>query len=293
MKYFILSFCIAVLGSCSNSDTPDAYGNFESNEILVSALSSGEIISLNIEEGDEMGKYVTTCVVDTMALSLQKQLLYSQKSATSVRFTEINTEIDVLNVSKEQIVREINRFNKLLKDDAATQKQCDDIESQSKLIDAKRMVLKTKRLSVTSQLKIFDRNIDIVNYKIENCITRNPIKGTILEKYVEKNEVAVMGKPIYKLADLSYLDLKAYVSGAQVADVTVGKQVSVRIDKGEDDYYTYKAKVIWIADYAEFTPKTIQTKEERVNLVYAVKIRVKNDGKLKIGMPGEMLLNND
>jgi len=279
------------LVSCSgDKDKPDAYGTFEATEITVSSQANGRIMWLSIEEGQVVDSGKLVGLVDTLDLSLKKAQAREQQLATSARKGDIESQIAVQEQNKENILIEKDRVGKLLKDGAGTKKQMDDITASLNLIDKQIASIRSQYTSLDAQIRTFDKQVAQLDNTISDARIVNPIKGTILTKFAEANEITTFGKPVYKIADLSAMQLRVYVSGAQLPYIKTGQQVEVRFDKDEKTNNKISGIVSWISQTAEFTPKTIQTKEERVNLVYAVKVIVKNDGTLKIGMPGEIKL---
>ena len=277
------------LVSCSgDKDKPDAYGTFEATEITVSSQANGRIMWLSIEEGQVVDSGKLVGLVDTLDLSLKKAQAREQQLATSARKGDIESQIAVQEQNKENILIEKDRVGKLLKDGAGTKKQMDDITASLNLIDKQIASIRSQYTSLDAQIRTFDKQVAQLDNTISDARIVNPIKGTILTKFAEANEITTYGKPIYKIADLSGMQLRVYVSGAQLPYIRTGQQVEVRYDKDQTTNSKITGIVSWISQSAEFTPKTIQTKEERVNLVYAVKVSVKNDGTLKIGMPGEI-----
>lgn len=278
-----------LISSCNgDKDKPDAYGTFEATEVIVSSQSNGKILFLKVEEGQVLDSNVLVGIVDTLDMNLRKSQTREQQLAISTRRDDLTAQIAVQEQNKTNIMVEKERVERLLKDGAATQKQMDDIKASLNLIDKQIASVKSQYASLDAQVSTFNKQIDQVNKSITDAHIMNPIRGTVLTKYAEPNEVTTFGKPIYKIADLTSLDLRVYVSGAQLPYIKIGQKVEVRYDKDEKTNSSVEGVVTWISETAEFTPKTIQTKEERVNLVYAAKVRVKNDGTLKIGMPGEI-----
>lgn len=290
--YKILSaliISILIISSCNkNEDTADAYGNFEAVETIISAQSSGTILNCFIDEGNTIKKGDTAYIIDSNSLKLQKMQILSKKNALSSKSSGIIAQVNVLNQQKEVLMKEKNRVLKLLKDSAATEKQFDDISGKLDILNTQIQQVKTQNQSLFEELKVFDSQLKLTDDLINKTITINPINGTVLTKYSEQNEIAMPGKPLYKIADLSKLILRAYVSGTQLNEIKIGQKVDIFIDKTKDENKKYSGTITWVSNKAEFTPKVIQTKEERVNLVYAVKIIVNNDGAIKIGMPGEV-----
>ena len=280
---------ILSLASCSgDKDKPDAYGTFEATEVTVSSQTNGKLLWLSIEEGQVVDTGILVGVVDTLDLSLRISQTKEQQLATSARKGDLEAQIAVQEQNKENMLIEKARIEKILKDGAATRKQMDDITASLNLIDKQIASIRSQYASLDAQIRTFDKQIAQFDKSISDARIVNPVKGTILTKYAEANEITTFGKPIYKIADLSEMQLRVYVSGSQLPYIKTGQEVEVRFDKDEKTNNKVKGVVSWISQSAEFTPKTIQTKEERVNLVYAVKVLVKNDGSLKIGMPGEI-----
>jgi len=289
MKKYLFIISIALLAACSGKkDKADAYGNFEADEIIISSEVSGRVIQLNLEEGQELKEGTLVGIVDTTDYQLKKEQLTAQKNAISSKSGNIASQIEVQQQQKNNLLIEKARIEKLFKDGAATKKQLDDINGSISLVDKQILSIQTQNGSVADEILAIIKQIDQVSQNIKKCYLTCPAGGTVLGKYIQPNELVVPGKSLYKIADLSNVFLRAYVSESQLATVKLGQTVEVLIDKGEDKTATYSGIITWVSSSAEFTPKIIQTKEERVNLVYAIKIKVKNDGGLKIGMPGEV-----
>ena len=280
---------LMILTACgSNNEKSDAYGNFESREVIVSAQSQGEILSMDLEEGETLKPGKLVGWIDTSLLAVKREQIETQKNSLNAKIANINAQAEVQNEQIESLLTEKRRIEKLLKEDAATEQQFDNIQGKLEVARKRLKSINTQKQSVYSERKVLEKQIKEVNTQIEKCRITNPIQGTVLEKYLEPAEVAAPEKAIYKIADLSHMTLRVYISGAQLPHVKIGQEVEVLIDKNEKENQTLQGTVSWISPEAEFTPKIIQTKEERVDLVYAVKIRVKNDGRIKIGMPGEV-----
>ncbi len=293
MKNILIISTTLLLASCSgNSNLYDASGTFEATEVIVSAEASGLIKALNLEEGEvlQAGQYIGA--IDSVQLYLSKKQLQAQIQAVLSKRPDVATQIAALQEQLKQAHREQQRVTNLLKADAATQKQLDDANAQvaiiNKQIEGQRSSLRITSASLSEETLPLTVQIEQLNDQLEKCRIVNPIAGTVLTKYAESNEMAVNGKPLYKIADLSEIILRAYITGDQFTQVKLNQQVQVLVDAQDGNYTTHTGTVVWISDKAEFTPKTIQTKDERANLVYATKIKVKNDGKLKIGMYGEV-----
>ncbi|MEI6435240.1 MAG: HlyD family efflux transporter periplasmic adaptor subunit [Bacteroidota bacterium] len=291
-QFFTIFSALAILGaSCTkDKDQPDAYGSFEATEVTVSSLANGRIMQLDIEEGQILDSGQIVGFVDTTDLHLKKLQVSDQKNATGSRKEDLSAQIAVQEQNRENILIEQNRVTNLMKDGAATRKQLDDINSSLNLIEKQIASIKTQFSGIDDQVGSAQQQIAQITESIRNAYIINRVKGTVLTKFAENNEVTTFGKPLYRIADLNVMELRVYVSGAQLPQIRIGQTTEVRYDKDEKTNSKTTGVVSWISQTAEFTPKTIQTKEERVNLVYAVKVRVKNDGSLKIGMPGEIKL---
>jgi HlyD family secretion protein len=289
--YTILSgLLLLTLVACeSNNDKADGYGNFEATEITVSAEANGKLLSFNVNEGDKLVQGKIIGVIDTIQLSLKKDQLKASKSTIYSKSRNVLSQRDVLNEQLKVAQKDQQRVENLVKDKAATQKQLDDVNGQISILKQQIQSVETQNAPIINEVKGIEIQIKQLDDQIKKSVTRNPIKGTVLVKYVEPGEITAFGKPLYKIADLEVMELRVYISENQLANVKIGQEVTVKVDD-KDAMKSYKGTISWIASEAEFTPKIIQTKEERVNLVYAVKVRVKNDGGLKIGMPGEMNL---
>ena len=284
---------LSLTAACGNGNGDyDASGTFESTEIIVSAEANGKIMRFNVEEGDLLKDGQEVGYIDTVQLYLKKmQLLTSVKSVQSRR-SDIAKQIAA---TKEQIAKaekEKKRNENLLKSNAATQKQVDDIDSQlavlQKQLAAQISTLQNSNQSVTEESSAMEIQVAQVEDQLQKSHIISPINGTVLSKYAEAGELATQGKPLFKIADIENMYLRAYIIADQLTQMKLGQEVKVFADYGEDGKREYTGKVTWISDKPEFTPKTIQTRDERANLVYAVKIAVKNDGYLKIGMYGEV-----
>lgn len=294
MKKIIL---IALLGTfllnaCSDKDEKaDAYGNFEAIEVIVSSQGNGQLLELSVNEGEKLAEGLDVGLIDTVSLSLKKKLLKQQKITIASQYDNVSSEISVLKQQKTNARTNQKRVHSLFKEGAATQKQIDEVDGLVNLIDKQIDAANTKRKNISDQIDGVKVQIEQVDDAINKCRIVNPVQGTVLVKYAENGEITGVGKPLYKIADLNELKLKAYVSGNQLADFVIGQQVEVQYDKSKKENNSVTGIVTWVSPSAEFTPKTIQTKEERVNLVYAIKVTVVNNGAIKIGMPGEIYFN--
>lgn len=296
MKYYRhilgLSIIIFSLVSCGNSNgKADGYGNFEATEITISSENNGKLMQFNVDEGDALKKEQLVGYIDTIPLSLKKDQLLVSKDVIASKSKGVLSQISVLNAKLKTVKTNKTRVENLIKDNAATQKQLDDVNGEIDVIKNQIRSVEIQNAPVVNELKNIDVQLQQLDDQIQKSKIVNPVNGTVLTKYAEPNEVTAFGKPLYKIADLSTMQLRVYVSETQLPNLKIGQNVTVKIDD-KDDMKSYDGTISWIASEAEFTPKIIQTKEERVALVYAVKIDVKNDGSLKIGMPAEMWLNN-
>ncbi len=294
-----ISLAIALLSSCSNKDGDyDASGSFEATEIIVSAEANGKIEKLSVMEGQQLEQGQQVGLIDSTQLYLQKMNLLS--NAKGVRAQQPNIAAQTASI-KEQIAtleREKQRTTNLIKANAATQKQLDDINGQmevlQKQLSASQSTLQKSSQNITAQSSAMDIQIEQIEDRLQKSIIKSPITGTVLNKYSEEGELANMGTPLFKIADINNMTLRVYVTNDQLSAVKLNDKVQVLVDESSDseaNYRAYEGIVTWISDKSEFTPKTIQTKNERANLVYAMKVSVKNDGYLKIGMYGEVRFN--
>ena len=289
---FGLSFVAVSLLSCNNNnDKADGYGNFEATEITVSAENNGKLIKFNVNEGDFLEKGAFLGYIDTLQLDLQREHLLVSKAVVTSKSKGVLSQISILNAQLKTAEINKNRIENLIKDNAGTQKQLDEITGEIDVIKQRVRSVEIQNAPVVNELKSIDVQLKQVDDQIQKSKIFNPVNGTVLVKYAEPNEITSFGKPLYKIADLSIMQLRVYISEIQLANIKIGEEVTVKIDENES-IKSYNGVIAWIASEAEFTPKIIQTKEERVALVYAVKVDVKNDGSLKIGMPAEMWINN-
>jgi len=290
-SFLILALLLFLVTSCKNEqDKPDAYGTFEATEITVSSQANGQINWLKVEEGQLLDSGQVVGMIDTTDLHLKRAQVISQRSATGAQGDNLETQIAVQEQNKVNILVDKTRLEKMFKDGAATRKQLDDVNANLNLIDKQIAAIRSQNIALRDQVESLTRQIEQINKTIKDAWIINPVKGTVLTKYSEQDEITTYGKPLYKIADMTGIFLRVYVGGTQLPHIKLGQTVEIRYDKDEKNNTKTGGTVSWISQAAEFTPKTIQTKEERVNLVYAVKIRVKNDGSMKIGMPGEMKL---
>jgi HlyD family secretion protein len=289
MKYSLLIFAALIwLSSCTQKSKFDASGTFETEETIISAEATGRIKQFDVQEGQTLkaGQYIG--FIDTAQLYFNKENLKAQIQAGLSKRPEIAKQIAALEVQLANVQHEQTRISNLVKADAATQKQLDDqtflVSQVQKEIDAQLSTLDITTTNINKETVPLRALIDQMNDQLTKCYLINPINGTVLAKYARLDEEATPGKPLYKIADVSSLILRAYVTDDQFSQIKLGQKIRVFIDSTADKYREYEGTVTWISDKAEFTPKTIQTKDERANLVWATKITVKNDGYLKIGM---------
>ena len=290
MKKSILYITVLALFSC-NKDTneADAYGNFEATEITISSEASGKIEFLKLEEGDFLQENTLVGQIDTTQLYLNKQQLLALKNTIYSKSTNVLSQRNVLNEQLKTTLIEQNRIKNMFAESAATKRQVDEVNGKVNVLKQQMQSVATQNAPIVNEVKSIDVQVEKINDQLKKSKIINPVSGTVLAKYAEPNEITAFGKPLYKIANLNEMTLRVYFSETQLASIKVGQEVNVTIDD-KDGTKPYKGKISWISSSAEFTPKIIQTKEERVNLVYAVKVKVKNDGSLKIGMPAEVSL---
>jgi HlyD family secretion protein len=284
------AFLTIALISCNNNNKADGYGNFEAVEITVSAENNGKLNQFSVEEGQTIANGKIVGVIDTIPLALKKEQLMVSKNIISSKSSGVLSQISVLNAQLKTAKISQTRIQNLIKENAGTQQQLDAINGQIDVINQQIRSVEIQNAPVVNELKSIDVQISQLEDQLQKSLITNPIDGTVLVKYAEPNEITSFGKPLYKIADVSTMQLKVYISEKQLASIKIGQKVTVKIDSNKD-LKNYEGTISWISSEAEFTPKIIQTKEERVNLVYAVKIDVQNDGSLKIGMPAEMWIS--
>jgi len=292
IRWIILAISLCCLGiSCRTKNNPyDANGSFEATEVIVSAEANGKIMAFHVEEGSELKAGEIVGFIDTTQLYLKKCQLESSIKAVNNRKTDVNKQIAVLQQQILTAKQEKKRIENLLKADATNRKQLDDVNAQiatlEKQLEAQKTTIVNANNSITEESDALQIQIAQLQDQLTKCYINSPINGSVLVKYAECGELAMVGKALFKMADLNNMTLRAYVTSDQLTQLKIGQEVKVYADFGEDNTRTYKGKIAWISGKSEFTPKTIQTQDERANLVYAVKIKVKNDGYLKIGMYG-------
>jgi HlyD family secretion protein len=293
MKYSYIimtgAFVIFLLSSCRNKeDVAFAYGNFESEDVLVSAEVTGRILDFGIQEGDNVNSGQLLGIIDTSQLTLKKSEIIAASAAIRSRLVQIDEQINVNDVNIRNVNKDLDRVRAMHSEGAATDKQLDDLEGKIDLLKAQNAALRSQKSSVYDELDAQKARLMQAEDQIRKCFLNAPAKGTILETYAREGELAITGKALYSITDLSRLILRAFIDGDQLSSIRLGQKVVVGFDGPGGKQISREGKVSWISSEAEFTPKIIQTRKERVNLVYAVKVIVPNDGSLKIGMPGEI-----
>ena len=294
MKRIVYIAAVVLAASCGTEAEFDAQGTFEATEVVVSSEATGRILNFEVEESMAVEANQMVGAIDSVQLHLQRKQLVAQQSALLGSRPDVKKQVAAL---REQIAKqneELRRVENMLKDGAATQKQKDDIEAQIKILerqlDATLSTLDKNTSTINNNSAALEAQIAALDDRISKCRIISPVGGTVLVKYAEAGELATVGKPLMKIADLDNIYLRAYFTSDQLAKVNLGDEVKVIADFGGEERYDYTGRVAWISSESEFTPKTIQTKDSRANLVYAVKIAVENDGRLKIGLAGEVVL---
>ncbi len=295
MKKILNLVAVALLVTGCNKNTGyDATGIFEATTVTLSSETSGKILSVNVEEGDSISLGETVAVIDTTLLVLQQKQIDSQRLSVENSSPDIAAQAAALRTQISHQKHECERFGRLLSDGATTQKQYDDAQAQLKMLqgqlDALLSTLKNSRSSISDNTVALQYQTEQLTEQIAKSTIVAPLTGTMLVKYAEPGEFATPGRPICKIANLSDIYLRSYFTASQLADIKIGQKVTVIADFGGDEQYEYPGTITWIAQESEFTPKSIQTRDSRANLVYAVKVAVKNDGRLKLGQYGEVRL---
>ena len=293
-QFLVIIMFVTLFASCSNKENEfDATGTFEATEVIVSSEVVGRVLSLDIMEGSDVKNNMPIGAIDSVQLYLQKLQLLKNISSVKSNRPSIVTQVAAI---RERIVKqnvEKKRVESLLKSGVATQKQLDDINSSiavlKRQLSAQQSSLTNSVSSLNAQSSAIEIQVAQIEDKLTKCVIESPISGVILAKYIEAGELAVAGKPLFKVADMNNVYLKSYITSGQLADLKLGQSVKVIATFGGDKNREYNGKITWISDKSEFTPKSIQTKESRENQVYAVKIAVENDGYIKLGMYGEVI----
>lgn len=291
MKKTLALLILVSLFSCNNNDEKaDGYGNFEATEVTISAEANGKLISFTIEEGAVLEPNTQIGLVDTTQLYFNKQQLIASRNTIFSKSKNVLSQDQVLQEQLKTTLIEKKRVENMFAENAATRRQVDEVVGKVNVLKEQIKSVGTQNAPIKNEAKTIDIQIEKIEDQISKSKIINPIRGTVLAKYAEPNEITAFGKPLYKIADISEMTLRVYVSETQLPKIKIGQKVTVKIDYGAE-MKDYSGTISWIASSAEFTPKIIQTKEERVNLVYAVKVKVKNDGTIRIGMPAEMWIN--
>lgn len=283
-----IAAAMLMLTACNNDENlSDAYGNFESIPVMVAGQAQGQLVSFSVEEGQQLGEQEVVGVIDTLQIQLQREQLRATMQTLNTRMQTINAQISSQKVQLGNLQRELGRVIKLRADGAATEKQQDDLEGTIALARAQIKAQETQKATIHAERESLQVQSAQLDEQIRRSIVTNPTPGVVLQKYKQEGEIVAPGQILYKIAPMERLILRAYISGTQLSIAKIGQDVIVRFD-GNTGIEEIPGKVTWIASEAEFTPRIIQTRQERVNLVYAMKVEVQNDGRLKIGMPGEV-----
>lgn len=293
---FLFALLVLSLSACKNNDDDyDASGTFEADEIIVSSEASGRIIQLDIDEGSQLKEGETVGYVDSLQLYLKRKQLQANIRAIDSRRPDIDRQVAATQQQIATAKTEKVRIENLLKSNAANQKQLDDINAQiavlQKQLEAQKSTLEISTKSISEDGSVLAVQIAQLDDQLQKCRITSPIEGTVLVKYAEAGEVTALGKPLFKIANTGKMTLRAYVTADQLSKLKLGQSVKVHTDFGKHESKEYNGIITWISDKSEFTPKTVQTRDERANLVYAVKTEVKNDGFLKIGMYGNFKID--
>ena len=288
-KIAILLTAIIFISCNKNNEKADAYGNFEATEITVSSESNGKIEFLNVEEGAQLKKESLVGLIDTLQLHYNREQLKASIETVQSKSASVLSQINVLNEQLKTAKIEQTRIQNMYAENAATKRQIDEIDGKVKVIEKQISSVQSQNAPILNEIKSIKVQIEKLDDQIKKSKITNPVDGTVLTKYAEPSEITAFGKPLYKIANLNEMELRVYVTETQLVQIKIGQKVTVAID-ADNDTKKYEGNITWISAQAEFTPKVIQTKEERANLVYAVKVAVKNDGSLKIGMPAEVWL---
>ena len=289
----IISAIILVTSSCGNNkDKADAYGNFESDEIIISAQSTGELMLFDIKEGKHLKEGDLVGMIDTTSLILQINQIHARTRLLDAKNENISSQLEVQTEQMKNLEREKSRLEKLFRQGAATEQQYEEMQGKVDVAAKQLESIKIQYQSVDAEKNVLESQLNLIQNQLSKCRIVNPVKGIVLEKYANNHELVTTGKSLYKAANLDEMELLVYVSGSQLSGLKIGDSVKVYVDKNRNDLIEFPGVISWISSEVEFTPKIIQTREERVNMVYGVKLVVKNDGTIKIGMPGEVRFND-
>ncbi len=292
-RSFAYPLLVLLAASCVEGNKAyDASGVFESTEVTVSAEGNGKILSLDLQEGDRLEAGQIVGCIDTVQLHLSEIQLEASRRAVGSGRLDISRQIAALESQIGKQRQELDRFTKLEKAGASNRKQVEDIQAQIETLErqlaAQKESLNSSNRNVSGQADALEAQIEQIRDRIRKCVITSPVAGTVLAKYSEAGEFAALGRALFKVADIDNIRLRAYITADQLTTLKLGQQVRVFADQGSSGRKEYAGTLIWISDKAEFTPKTIQTRDERANLVYAVKIAVENDGLIKLGMYGDI-----
>ncbi|NBC28000.1 MAG: HlyD family efflux transporter periplasmic adaptor subunit [Bacteroidetes bacterium] len=293
-KWVLLLLGVMVMASCSDETGSDAFGQFEADEVIISAEANGRLVDFDLEEGQRLEEGTEVGLIDTTQLHLQKEEQLASINSIQTNVHKLDAQKAVLQSQLETARKELNRLRSLQKENAATQQQIDSAEGRVNTLQKQIESMDVEKNSVAAEINRMQKKVAQINDQIDRATILNPLNGTVLNTFVEQHELVNQGKPLYRIANLDELILRVYISGAQLPHIRLGDRVEVLFDQSETENQRTEGRISWIASEAEFTPAQIQTKEERVSQVYAVKVRVENpDGKLKIGMPGEVRFATD
>jgi HlyD family secretion protein len=290
----LIIIAVILVASCKNkTDQADAWGNFEATEVIVSSETTGRILNFPVTEGTVVNKGSEIALIDTTIFHLQMAEIDAGMRSIRTRIISINAQNEIVNQQISNFRINIDRIKNMLKDDAATAKQLDDLTGQEAVLLKQIEANNTQKNSVAAELSVYQSKKETLKEQLNRSNVVSTLNGTVIEKYAEAGEITAPGKPLVKIADLSLMKLKVYVSGSMIGKIKIGDKCQARIDDGEKGFVSFPGTISNVSEKAEFTPKIIQTKDERVTLVYAVNIDVPNNGALKSGMPGEAIFSKN
>ncbi len=291
MRPLLLFTAFVLVTACNRDPKPDAYGTFEAEEVVVSAETTGRLATFTPVEGTQLARGALVAIVDTTQLSLERQQVVAQRQATGARANEVAQQIRVLEIQRAVARRNYDRTRRLFTEKAATAQQLDQAERDYRVLGAQIDALRAQQQSVAREVSSGEARVAQISERVGKSRIMNPVGGTVLATFVHPGELVQPGQALYRIADLDTLTLRAYVPEDQLQSIKLGGQVEVRVDSGDGGTTALPGTIIWVSSKAEFTPTPIQTRDERADLVYAVKVRVPNTrGLLKIGMPGDLTL---
>lgn len=290
----IIGIATLIVASCSDQNNKaDAFGNFEAKEILIASEVSGRITSISVQEGQTALQGEIAVQIDSVQNYLKVNELKAKKEASVSKITNVKAQVEVYEKQKALLEKDRVRISNMFQDGAATQKQVDDLNGQIDVIESQINLVKTNLAAINAEIAAYETGISQAADMLAKTQIYFPANGTVVQRYAEPGEIAAPGKALLKLADLKNMELRAYVSGKQLSGLKLGQKVTVKVDNQLGKYSEYRGTISWISTEAEFTPKNIQTKEERLSQVYAIKILVENDGLIRINMPGEVLFTGE